>query len=94
MKNKIVYLEGDHLWRETVQPHLETFGSVTACNTEHDFRQTVDRLAKSKGDWPNLFVLEQRVRWTDPAPDIPKAPVDVRSESYRCAVQDVMNIRD
>ncbi|HIJ01321.1 TPA: hypothetical protein HA363_01605 [Candidatus Woesearchaeota archaeon] len=81
MGKQILYLENDFTWVELVKPQLERHGQVTAVDNEHDFRGAIDDMA-SRGEWPSAVVLEQRVRWTHPAPEIPEPPAEVRAEGF------------
>src|SRR3989338_6289965 len=81
MGKQILYLENDFTWVELVKPQLERHGQVTAVDNEHDFRGAIDDMA-SRGEWPSAVVLEQRVRWTRPAPEMPEPPAEVRAEGF------------
>lgn len=81
MGKYIIYLENDFSWKELVKPQLEIYGQVTALDNEHDFRRAIDEMVKT-GEWPSAVVLEQRVRWTHPAPENPIPPAEVRTEGF------------
>lgn len=82
MGKQIIYLENDHLWAEIIEPQLARHGQVRVINNEHEFRGAIDDLAKASDQWPSVVVLEQRLRWTNPAPNMPTVPSQVREEGY------------
>lgn len=82
MVNQVLYLENDHLWAGLVEPNLARYGQVRVINNEHEFMKAIDNLTKYAAQWPRLVVLEQRVRWTNPAPSMPERPPEVKQGGY------------
>lgn len=73
----LVLLEDNHLCRADAVKAISALipGSVIKTYaTEHGFREA---LPEFQLEQPDGFVIDRRVRWTDPVPDMPIPPVDV-----------------
>ena len=84
MGKNILYLENDWLWVEDILPQLSEHGLVTPITSEREFRGTIDLLKRCGNRFPDAVVLEQRVRWAYPSPDleISQIPIEVREHGY------------
>lgn len=80
MADKILYLEDNHLCAELVERQLAQHGQVKVVSTEHEFRRAIDDLLGEGSEWPDLVVLDQRVKWTNPVPNMPIPPVEIVKE--------------
>ncbi len=83
MGNRILYLENDDSCATLVEPELTGYGHVKTISTESEFRQAIDTLSDS--DRPSLIILEQIVKWAEPAPNVPKMPHEVWEGGYENA---------
>lgn len=81
---RILYLEDDFIDAEDTKESLANSGQVQVVKTEHEFRQTIDDCALS-GNWPDIVILDQRVRWTNPAKVMPPVPEDVKEGGWKTA---------
>ena len=87
---KVLLLEDDFFQAEALLEDLQQrFASfqIMAIKTEHEFRTHLENPAFEP---PILAILDVMARWTDPAPQMPEAPNDVKQEGYhragiRCA---------
>jgi DNA-binding NarL/FixJ family response regulator len=79
---KILIVEDDHLQADWIRTTLESGlegANVEHIRTEHDFQQHFDEIAS---DPPNVVVMDVMLRWSDPAPEIPAPPDNVRTEGF------------
>ena len=54
-------------------------GEVKLIKTEHEFRSWLDDIT---GRVPDIVIIDVMLRWTDPSPDQPPSPDDVREEGH------------
>jgi CheY-like chemotaxis protein len=85
MAVKILIVEDDPLQVDLIFPSLvKAFhrGEIKNISTEHEFRARLDEISN---DPPDVVVMDVMLRWTDPAPDMPVWPDDVRLEGHYLA---------
>lgn len=89
---KFVVLEDNRFQADAVADAIiHEFGvcqaDIDVIRTEHEFRSRIDQIIADK---PTVFILDMLVRWTDPAPEMPDRPQEVKEEGFylaglRCA---------
>jgi CheY-like chemotaxis protein len=87
---KILLVEDDHMQTDFIVPILQRAFSgsdIKLLKTEHEFRSAMEEIAKNP---PDVIVIDVMLRWTNPAPNLPRAPEDVKTGGYyvagiRCA---------
>lgn len=81
---EILLVEDDHLQADALRVSLARAfpGSlIRRIATESDFRSWLDR---RKLVLPDVIVIDMMLRWADPGPEIPEAPVEVKANGrYR-----------
>jgi CheY-like chemotaxis protein len=91
---KIVLVEDDYLEEELVRQVLRErfriqYEDIRTISTECEFHQEARKIATSPTP-PQLVIIDVMMRWTNPAPDMPAPPDQVRKEGatragLRCA---------
>lgn len=79
---RILLVEDDIIQSDLIREALgQEFpgGEVELIKTEHEFRSRLDAIAKRA---PDIVIMDVMLRWTDPSPDQPPSPVDVREEGH------------
>jgi CheY-like chemotaxis protein len=87
---KILIVEDDPLQMEFIVPELQNAfcgTEIKLLKTEHQFRVALEEIAKNP---PDVAIIDVMLRWTDPVPNQPPAPEDVREGGHyqaglRCA---------
>jgi CheY-like chemotaxis protein len=78
----ILIVEDDLEWVELMLGEIKRVfpGLATvALHTEHEFRAMLPKLADNP---PFAFVIDVRLPWTEPAPQIPLAPPEVKAQTF------------
>jgi DNA-binding NarL/FixJ family response regulator len=78
----ILLVEDDHMQSDFIrQSLLRTFSDVRieVIDTEHRLRSSIDQIAANP---PDVVIMDVILRWTDPAPEMPLPPVDVKVEGH------------
>jgi hypothetical protein len=74
----VTIVEDDYYQADLIEESLRNRFRDIRCRrlrTEHEFRTAIPELV---ADPPNAFIVDVMLRWTDPAPEMPKAPPNVR----------------
>jgi len=82
MSKSIIVVEDDHFDRELIATLLtRNFPdfNVRFFNTEEQFRSGLPAVAQMP---PSLVLLDLRMPWTNPAPEMPPCPPDVVAGTY------------
>ena len=85
----LVVVEDDPLQAEQIVRGLSEFFPGTrleVIRTESEFRDHLDGMERTP---PDVILLDIMLRWSDPTPDMPEPPADVREEGmyragFRC----------
>ena len=83
-------VEDDHLQAEWLHQELEREfrdATVEVIPTESGFRELMDDVQDRR---PDVVIMDVMLRWTDPGPEMPEPPADVKGDGYflagiRCA---------
>jgi predicted nucleotide-binding protein len=79
---KILIVEDDYLQAELIQEGLNAAFpgvDISHIKTESAFRS---RLKSIVDNPPDVVIMDMMIRWTDPLPDLPPAPPEVREEGH------------
>lgn len=79
---KILVVEDDHLQAEWIINNLEkafSGATINRISTESEFYLKIDHVIK---DPPDVIIIDVMLRWTDPGPDMPIPPEEVRMSGF------------
>lgn len=87
---KILIVEDDRIQSDLMAVGLRSAfpqSTVNLIETEREFRELLEGMAT---DPPDVIVMDVMLRWTNPSPEMPRAPEDVREGGHyqaglRCA---------
>lgn len=85
MSNKgvrIVVVEDDPLYADSLEQLLARAfpgAAIERVRTEHEFTTRIDDYRAAP---PSVFVIDVMLRWTDPAPEMPEPPDEVKRQGF------------
>lgn len=86
----IIIVEDDHLQAEWLESNLRSAfrgSDVLRISTEAEFYDWFDSL-REESIAPDVFVIDVMLRWTDPSPEMRKAPEEVvKNGFYRAGLR-------